>query len=156
MGWGDMADGRDNHTYYHSPHLKGGADQGKSRVTKCYQNRKEKSNIRKQKRELLALYPSLSLFWPTFELQITSSADRFGEPQKQFPELKTHKWSVAINFCFWVHDNGKRAQCKIQYDPSISDSPKCLKYQNVPYIRNFWHIRKPGRGFSAELEWYTF
>ena len=27
--------------------------------------------------------------------------------------------------------------------PSISGGPKCLKYQNVPYIHNFGHIGKP-------------
>ena len=32
--------------------------------------------------------------------------------------------------------------------PSISGGPKCLKYQNVPYIRNFWHIGKPWNRFQ--------
>ena len=33
--------------------------------------------------------------------------------------------------------------------PSKSDSPKCPKYQNVPYIRNFWHTGKPWERFQC-------
>ena len=33
--------------------------------------------------------------------------------------------------------------------PSKSDSPKCLKYQNVPYICNFWDIGKPWKRFQC-------
>ena len=33
--------------------------------------------------------------------------------------------------------------------PSISGGPKCLKYQNVPYIRNFWHIMRPWNRFQC-------
>ena len=32
---------------------------------------------------------------------------------------------------------------------SWSGGPKCLKYQNVPYIRNFWHIEKPWERFQC-------
>ena len=32
--------------------------------------------------------------------------------------------------------------------PSKSEGPKCLKYQNVPYKRNFWHIVKPWERFQ--------
>ena len=33
--------------------------------------------------------------------------------------------------------------------PSKSGSPKCLKYKNVLYIRNFWDIRKPWERFQC-------
>ena len=32
--------------------------------------------------------------------------------------------------------------------PSKSEGHRCLKYQNVPYIRNFWHIGKPWERFQ--------
>ena len=32
--------------------------------------------------------------------------------------------------------------------PSVSGGPKCLKYQNVQYIHNFWHIGKPWERFQ--------
>ena len=40
--------------------------------------------------------------------------------------------------------------------PSKSDSPKCLKYQNVPYICNFWHIGKPWKRFQCWVRMIYF
>ena len=57
--------------------------------------------------------------------------------------MKIHQNPSMLTNVFKLQISPMRCPSK-----SNGPTPKCLKYQNVPYIRNFWHIRRPRNRFQ--------
>ena len=62
-------------------------------------------------------------------------------------QLESQRLCISIKFlrCWPMYSSCKKSPMRL---PSKSEGHRCLKYQNVPYIRNFWHIGKPWERFQ--------
>ena len=71
--------------------------------------------------------------------------EHIGQHWRNLMEIHTFWLSISSSISF----NCLQSQIGLMIFSSWSGGPIFIKFQNVPYIRNFWHIWKPWERFQC-------